>query len=456
MSRLEFPDKFIFGSSVSAYQVEGSGGTRRGDWDEYLTRRPYEIIRPGERGPDWWTPGRAESDLRMLSKLGLSMQRLGIEWARIEPEEGVMNEEAVIRYRHILDSMKKLGMTPMITLSHFVLPSWIAAQGGWQNPKTVGYFVRFIKTVVREFPEIKYWIVMNEPSILLLLGNVIGYFPPFGRNYLQFILARHNMIKAMREGYAAIKEKIPDSHVGNAFSFSWMRPHAHDSSLELLLTRVTNYILNTNYVNATEGAMDFLGVNFYTGYYIEFHPTKFGFSVQKDASVLRASLPLSIAIRPSAYRSDWGWPIVPDFFTHLLVTMHKRYKKPIIVTENGIADREDTYRSFYTLSHLVAMWRAIQLGADIRGYLHWSGIDNLEWNEGYQKRFGLIKVDHFTGERTTRHSAGVLKDIATSGEINIEALIKKYVPEPQHQTARRITDQLLHDPRGHHVRCTYR
>jgi beta-glucosidase/6-phospho-beta-glucosidase/beta-galactosidase len=297
---------------------------------------------------------------------------------------------------------------------------------------------------------------MNEPSILLKAGYIIGYFPPFDRNIATYLLARANFVNAMREGYSLIKSVTPTAQVGNAYSFAWMRPHAHDSWLELLLTKATNYFLNTNYIDATKDHIDFLGINFYTGYYVEFHPTKVGFSFQKDASVLRASLPLSIAIRPSAYRSDWGWPIVPDFLLHLLVTMQKKYNKPLYITENGIADREDTYRSFYTLVHLVAMWRAMKLGADVRGYLHWASIDNLEWNEGFQKRFGLVRVDHFTGKREVRKSAKMLSAIAKSKTINCEECITKFVPKPQHEAARRIIDQLLYDPRGHHTRCTYR
>ncbi|MBI1862990.1 glycoside hydrolase family 1 protein [Candidatus Microgenomates bacterium] len=455
-SPLRFSSEFFFGSAISAYQAEGETGTRHGDWDEYLARRKYQIIRPGEIGPQWWKKGEAERDLKTMANLNLTMQRIGIEWARIEPDEGIINQEALARYREILDEMKRLGISPMLTLSHYVLPDWVAKQGGWLNGKTVQSFLRFVRIVLAEFPETTYWLIVNEPAVLLTAGFVLGYFPPFGRNMFSYFRARRNLMKAMTEGYALIKSVNTTSQVGNAFSFAWMRPHAHDSWLELALTGATNYLLNTNYIDTTHTAMDFLGVNFYTGYYIEFHPGKLGFSVQKDASVMRASLPLSIAIRPPAYRSDWSWPIVPDFFLHLLKTMQNRYNKPIFVTENGIADREDTYRSFYILTHLTAMWRAIELGVDIRGYLYWSSIDNLEWNEGYQKRFGLIALNHFTGARTVRKSAKMLAEIAKNKRIDLEDLIPRYIPTAQQETAYRITDQLLHDPRKHHARCTYR
>lgn len=456
MSVLHFPKEFHFGSAISAYQAEGYGGLRRSDWDDYLVRRQYEILRPGEVGPSWWKPNVAEGDLSLMAKLNLGMQRIGIEWARIEPEEGVINYEAIARYRQILTHMKAVGLAPMVTLSHYVLPRWISDLGGWKSEKTISYFLRFIHTVLKEFPEVNYWIIMNEPSILLKAGYVMGYFPPFDRNVVSYLSARKTLMKAMREGYGQIKSLAPHAQVGNAYSFAWMRPHAHDSWLELFLTATTNYVLNTNYVDATRDACDFIGINFYTGYYVEFHPAKVGFSIQKDASVLRASLPLSIAIRPSAYRSDWGWPIVPDFLLHLLVTLKKRYNKPLFITENGIADREDTYRAFYLLVHLVAIWRARELGADVRGYLHWASVDNLEWNEGFQKRFGLVRVNHFTGEREVRKSAKLLAQVAKSKSITIEECITKFVPSAQQEAARRIIDQLLYDPRGHHTRCTYR
>jgi beta-glucosidase len=259
MSSLKFPKEFIFGSAVSAYQVEGETGLRNGDWDEYLTKRQYEIIRPGEQGPQWWKKGVAERDLKLLGKMGLTMQRIGIEWARIEPEDGVINDEALARYREILTEMKTLGITPMVTLSHYVLPSWVAAGGGWASGKTISYFLRFVQTVLKEFPEIRNWIVINEPAVLLTAGYVIGYFPPFDRNIGIYIMARRNLMKAMKEGYNLIKTFDPQAQVGNAFSFSWMRPHAHDSWLELWLTKVTNYFLNTNYIDAAPEEMDFLG-----------------------------------------------------------------------------------------------------------------------------------------------------------------------------------------------------
>jgi beta-glucosidase/6-phospho-beta-glucosidase/beta-galactosidase len=154
--------------------------------------------------------------------------------------------------------------------------------------------------------------------------------------------------------------------------------------------------------------------------------------------------------KPGAYVSDLGAPIVPGFFLELLQTLNKRYHKPIIITENGIADRKDVHRPFYMLTHLFSVWKAIQQGVDIRGYLAWATVDNLEWLEGYKEEFGLLHVDPVNGKRTIRKSAHLYKDIINANGIHLEKLLSTYFDGEQRKKA----EELIHHLFTHHGTVT--
>lgn len=449
---LSFPNSFTFGAAVSSFQVERPDTKRKTDWDTFIQNNPdKQIIKPDEIGPDWWNLDTAKSDLQLLGTLGLNSFRFSLEWARIVPEEGVVNTNALLKYRRLLEFATNHGMSPIVTLNHFTLPDWIAKKGGWQNSKIIQYFEHYTQSVLNEFSDVNTWITINEPNILVLSGYMTHYFPPHKRNIISALLARKHMLEAHRVAFHTIKATSPHAQVGLSHGFRWYRPEKADIFAERYYTRLVDWIDSKNYSAATNNTVDFIGCNFYTGYYLDLNLSNLQYRNRKDAADIPETFLFGQTKRPGAYTSDMGWPIVPDFLLALLRNLHKTYNRPILISENGIADSQDRYRAFYMLTHLTAVAKAIEEGITVSGYLYWSAVDNLEWLYGYEKKFGLIAVDPKTGKRTMRKSSDLYRDIIAARSIDPEVLIKKYLPLDQHTAARLSIREILtakkHSPR---------
>jgi beta-glucosidase len=439
---LEFPKEFLFGSATAAHQVEGNEGERNTDWDVFMKQYP-EIINMHEKGPEWWKQGRAEHDIQTMANLGMKVQRIGISWGRIEPQKGNINLEAVARYKEIIKKIIDSGMIPMITLNHYVLPQWVAREGSWENKRTIGHFEHFVKFAVLEFPEVKYWLTLNEPNILVILGYFSKYYPPAKNSLFSASVARFNMLEAHRKAYKKIKSISPMSKVGLTFAFRWNLPEHKNYVLDKWYAKLVNHISVGSYVEATKKYMDFIGCNYYTGYYLNLDIRKLKFRARHTDKVTAKTLLFGETRKPASYKSDYGWPIVPDFFLEVLRYLNSTFNLPIIITENGLADKEDKRRSFFILTHLVAVWKAVQEGAKIQQYLHWSTVDNLEWILGYTKDFGLIDNNPITGERKLRNSAHLYSEIVRESKIDIDKLISKYLLKEEGEKAQEVIERML-------------
>lgn len=439
---LEFPPNFKFGSSVAAFQVEGSTGKRKTDWDVFLQNNP-QIVRPNQKGPEWWIKGNAEKDLTTMADLGLKIQRMSLEWARIEPSKGEINQDAIIRYKEIVQKIFELGMSPLITINHYTLPAWVSRNGSWENEKTIGYYCHFVKFIVNIFPEITHWVTLNEPNVMVASGYLSHYYPPQRNNLFAAIRAGKNLLEAHRKAYTIIKRIAPLSKVGISFSFRWNRAQNRKDIFERGYANLVNNISEISYVKGISDKLDFIGCNYYTGYFLNLNILNLRLTKRGDSHTIPKTILFGESRTPDAYLSDYGWPIVPNFFLDLLRKLHRACDKPIIITENGLADQNDKHRSFYILTHLVALWRAIQEGIPVHHYIHWSTIDNFEWIEGYRKSFGLIELDPITGARKLRRSAHLYKDIATNGKINVDKLIATYLEGRQQELAKKSIENLL-------------
>jgi beta-glucosidase len=439
---LEFPYNFHFGTSTAAYQVEGDSGERKTDWDVFMKENPL-IIKPGEKGPEWWKKGKAEEDIRTIATLGMKIQRIGFEWGRIEPEKGIINHTAINRYKEIVSSIIDNGMVPVVTLNHYVLPEWVAKKGSWNNSETVNFFKHYVKFIVQLFPEVTYWLTLNEPNVVIIMGYISHYFPPQDNNVLTSYHVWLNLVNAHIKAYKAIKEVRPDARVGATVSFRWNRAENEKDMFERGYANFVNNFSELNYLHKINKHSDFIGCNYYTGYFLDLNPRKLRLSFGTEKYRIHKTILFGELRTPNAYESDYGWPIVPDFFLDLLRTLHKNFDKPIIITENGIADHKDKNRAFYILTHLVALWRALKEGVNVAHYIHWATVDNLEWIEGYSKKFGLIGLDPVTGERHLRHSANLYKEIAQNRHIDVEYLLDKYLEGEQKIRAERIIRKLI-------------
>jgi beta-glucosidase len=420
--RLTFPRGFSWGTSTSAHQVEGEN--ENNDWAEW-EKRPGAITDGSRAGNacDWWA-GRAEEDLSVAAAAGQNAHRLSLEWSRLEPEPGRWDDAAFARYARLLDEMGRLGLRTMVTVQHVALPLWLARRGAWTSWQAVDAFARYAEECGRRLHDrVSSWVTMNEPAAVAGAAYALTYWPPGLGSSRAALRALAVMLEAHAAAYQALKRVAPKAPVGIVLSAPRLEPArstlpdraaawAQDwaflgSTLRALRTGILPLPLKGRRakVPGLLGSADFLGVNYYGKYAVRFDPGNaallFGRHVQEPT------------IRTG--KCDWG-AIAPEGLTRQLVRL-SRFGVPLYVTENGIRDADDSVRPAFLRDHVAAVHQAIRLGADVRGYFHWSLVDNFEWAEGWAPRFGLYALDQATQRRTPRPSAALYAEVCRSNSV---------------------------------------
>ncbi len=373
MQSLEFPAGFLWGAATAAHQVEGGLDN---DWAHF--ERLPRAIKNGdrsERGVDHYN--RFDADFALAAGMGHNAHRLSIEWARIEPEPGHYDMAEVAHYHEVMASLRKRGLEPFVTLHHFTNPRWISEQGGWLAPTTVDAFVRYAAFMGKEFRgEVRYWITINEPNIYAWHAYITGTWPPRKHSPAAALRVLAHLGKAHVGAYHALHASAPDVQVGYSQNLMTFAPFSGWSPLDRAFCRVADKAFNRSVLDVVQSSLDFIGVNYYTRAHMRF--------------------PTVVLARAGAPRNDLGWEIYPDGLYEAL-RLAGEYARPrgipVYVTENGIDDRRGERRSAYLVSHLQAVHRALGAGVDVRGYIHWTLMDNFEWAEGYAPRFGLFYID---------------------------------------------------------------
>lgn len=325
---------------------------------------------------------RYEEDFDIAKELGHNAHRFSVEWARVEPEEGKFDERELQHYRDVVQALRMRGMEPFVTLWHFSLPQWFATSGSFGRPDAPAIFARYAAKIAGIFgTDVTFYLTMNEPEVWLgEHGKTPGTVPRFIARPDKFFIMSTKLRLAHRAAYAAIKAVAPHAKVGvikHNFSFIGRGP------VGKLMASAARYFWNRRLLDTLKGSYDFIGLQYYQRLYFW------------QSAKERKETPVS----------DIGWQIHPEGIYDALVEL-SRYNVPIYITENGIADRTDRWREGFIRRSLEAMHRAIEDGADVRGYLHWSLLDNYEFLEGYQMEFGLIHIDREHGlARVVRESA---------------------------------------------------
>lgn len=393
-----FPTSFLWGAATSAHQVEGNN---HNDWTEW---EKLGRVAHGERsGLAAGHYERFREDFALAKSLGHNTHRLSLEWSRIEPRPGFIDPAAIDHYRQVLTELRKLQIEPIVTLWHFTNPIWVARRGGWRNREIVDLYGRYVMAVVRQLGDLAtYWITINEPTVYSSLGHVLGYWPPEQRNAAAAWMVIRNFVLAHRLGYQIIHRHLSSAKVGVANNLSHFVPHNRRSPFDRALVGVGKYWHNQWWLDQTYTEQDFIGLNYYFH-----HPLRFKFSDWRNWF-----RPESEGAMP---KSDLGWDINPIGLGHLLNFLTK-YHRPIIITENGIADATDAKRAGFIRSHVGQLLQARQRGIDVRGYVYWSLLDNFEWREGFAPRFGLVEIDYHTLKRTVRPSAFAFRQLIAQGK----------------------------------------
>lgn len=395
----QFPEGFYWGAATASYQVEG--GIENTDWAKAAREGRVPVA---GRSSDHYH--RFEADFDLAKQLGHNAHRFSVEWARIEPEEGKFDHEAIAHYKQVLCELHARKITPFITLWHFTLPLWFSESGGFERKDSPEIFARYCAFVVRELGDLcEHFSTINEPNVWAGHGWVYGAWPPFKRaqilwkkigkedgtsqsadtkfsHFFTYFTVERNLVRAHKRAYSAIKKVQPDALVSVVKHVRLFQ--ADRNPLNKLKAAVMQYLQTYRFMNAIHGCYDEIGLNYY-------RHTKYGDN-------------------KNYIQTDMGWDVYPSGIYEVLLKL-KRYQKPIVIAEAGLADNDDDLRADYVQSLVRAVWQALQEGVDVRGFMYWSLLDNYEWALGYEKRFGLVEINYETLERTVRPSAYVYKKI---------------------------------------------
>lgn len=443
-----FPAEFRWGVATSAYQVEGAaleGGREPSIWDTFA--RIPGAIEDGSTGDEACDHyHRTAQDIDLMRRLGVNAYRFSVSWPRVFPTgRGRPNEEGLRFYEQLVDDLLGAGIEPMITLYHWDLPRALQDAGGWPARDTGKFFVDYACTVARRLGDrAKLWVTHNEPWCVAMLGHLMGVHAPGEKRLESALATAHHLLLSHGWCREAMRTELAkDAQVGIVLNLTPGEP-ASPSEEDAEATRAFDGSFNRWYLDplfhgvypedviedhrralgrdpmsfVEEGDMDiirgkddFLGVNYYS------------------RAVLRAetesNAPREIPPVPEEEKTDMGWEVYPEGLTDLLIRLKRDYSvPPIYITENGCAFTyppdasgriEDTRRIGFIESHVAAVAAAMDAGVDVRGYYHWSLLDNFEWGHGYTKRFGLVWVDYETQERRLKQSAYRYADIIASG-----------------------------------------
>jgi beta-glucosidase len=404
------PADFLLGTATASHQVEGGNDNDWTDWERgaHPDSAPHIKDRTlsGAACDSW---NRFDDDLACMQTLGANAYRMSVEWSRLEPAEGAWNEAAADRYLAWATRLREAGITPMVTLHHFTLPRWVATQGGWMSDRTIDLAAAFAGRVARRLGgAVDLWCTINEPNVLMTMSYLKGIWPPGMQDqriaaavFARLMKAHARMAQAVHENDK--KDADGDGHatrIGIAHHVRIFQP-ATRSPMDKLVSGFMDALFNQALIDAhlhgrvqltvpgavdideavpgLAGSYDYLGINYYGRDHVA--------ADLGDPSLSRQFVPED---RPV---SDLGWDIYPEGLYRVL----KRYGSlglPIYVTENGIADRNGMSRPAFLRAHFDALVRAAREGVPVKGYFHWSLLDNFEWAEGYEPRFGLFRVDY--------------------------------------------------------------
>lgn len=400
---MAFPKKFLWGASTAAHQVEGGLHNQWTAWElehakSLAAQAPYQFddlpswehVKSQAENPDNYVSGRGvehfqryEEDFAYLEQMNMNAFRFGIEWARVEPEQGVWDASAINHYRQYIRALKKRATTPVATLFHFTLPVWFAELGGFEKRRNIKHFVRFAEKIIDELGSDLGWIVtVNEPTVYVGESYIEGAWPPQQTSKRRAIWVLCNLIRAHKKIY-----RLTENHRRLKVSMAHHVLHFYPGDTARLSRWSAfwaDYVANQWTIRRVRRYSDFLAINHYLSYRI------FGYRAH-NSEVNNLN--------------DLGWDMQPEKLHDVLIDLYERYKLPIMITENGLADARDEYRKWWLTETIQAMHRSLKDGVKLIGYLHWSLLDNFEWDKGYWPRFGLVEVDRRTMRRTLRPSA---------------------------------------------------
>ncbi len=423
---VHFPPGFLWGAAAAAHQVEG--GNIHNDW--WAWEQAGRVKESSGRACEHWT--RYPSDFDLAVSLNHRAHRFSVEWSRIEPKEGEWHDEPVQHYVEVVDALRKRNLEPIVTLHHFTTPQWIASQGGWNNPKIVDAFGRYVERVAKALKgRVRFWATINEPMVYVNMHYLEGIGPPGVRDLRQAFRVTEHMIQAHALAYKILHaHATPDmpAKVSIAMHAGFFVPCRPWHPLDRMVATLTDQVFNVAFIEAitegrwiapgiakvrmpqAKGTLDYLGVNYYGRQFLRAGKGGPGQWVGQGCN-------LDHHTRQVTERTGMGWDVHPQTIYHILLRW-KRLGLPMFILENGTWMDDDAARWRYIARHLYAVGRAMQAGANMLGYCVWSLMDNFEWAHGFGPRFGIIEVDYATQERRIRESGRKLGEVYRTNRLD--------------------------------------
>ncbi|MBQ9375195.1 MAG: beta-glucosidase [Ruminococcus sp.] len=449
---MDFSKDFIWGAASAAYQVEGAyneDGKGLNIWDVFSHQKGNTTHNEtGDVACDHYH--RFKNDIKLMKKIGIKAYRFSISWTRIIPDgDGKVNQKGIDFYNALIDELIANGIEPMITLFHWDYPYELHCKGGWLNDESSEWFKHYTKVCVKHFSDrVKYWMTINEPQVFVGLGYNRGSFAPkLSCSTPELMRITHNVLlshgKAVRtiRKHAKLKPVIGWAPTGPTIIPDDETPEAIERARQQSFSLWGDGFLFSN---------SWWGDPIVLGKYPDEAFERFGDDLKnviKDGDMEIISTPIdfygSNIYRSASYANDGSyesneylgcprnamdWCITDDALYWSARFFHERYKLPILITENGMPCHDwvhldgkvhDPNRIDYTTRYLRGLKRAANEGVDVMGYLYWSIMDNYEWTDGYDRRFGLIYVDYQTQERTIKDSGYWYSDVIKANGENI-------------------------------------
>ncbi len=401
--RFAWPEDFWWGAATASHQIEGGNVNNWTTWELQTAKENARLaesrlgwleswprIQSLALNPDNYVSGlatdhhrRYREDFDIMQELNFNAFRFSIEWSRIEPAEGAWNIRGIEHYRTYIRELRARGIEPVVTLYHWSVPLWFSEKGGFEKGKNIHYFVRYCKKVLEELSgELGVVCTINEPDTVAYMGYSMAEHPPAIKSLTKLVTVYFNLLRAHKKVYKIAKTIKPGLQTGFVKTYACALP-ANKRWSSRFMARLDYFLRDDIALTFVGKQTDFLGVNYY------FTDLYNGWK----------------RIMPDAPRSDLGWTMNPENLEHVLRRLGKR-NMPLIVTETGVADKRDAYRRNWIHKTILSVQHALQAGIAVKGYLHWTLMDNFEWAFGRWPAFGLVDIDYENGrKRTIRPSA---------------------------------------------------
>ncbi len=426
--KIKLKDGLLLGAASSATQIEG--GDDGNNWARFAAQGKIADGTSPIRANDHYR--RFREDIDLMAQMGIQIYRFGIEWSRIEPEQGRFDEEVLAHYRDEVAYLHEKGIRPLLTLHHFTNPLWFEDHGGFTAPDSVDIFMAYVRKVMETLGDaVAEYVTINEPNVYATNSLFYGEWPPEKRSIGALVKAFSNMtachIAAYNYIHAYRRERgYTDTAVSFANHLRVFAPKNRRNPWHCAAAKLTDWLFQGAITKAMMTGRcrfpvcrrkgmcvgryyDFIGINYYS------RSTVSG---------------ISDGVADGCFKNDMGWELYPQGLLELSERLYKTYHAPIYVTENGTCDNTDAFRSKFIYDQLALLCREPN---EVTRYYHWSFTDNFEWKEGESARFGLVHIDYETQTRTVKDSGRFYASIIRNGGITEEAYERFVAPQSYHR-----------------------